>query len=269
MLAIALFFIGHWLLSVFFQTLFLHRYGAHRQFTMSRRWERVFYAATWLTQGASFLSPRGYAILHREHHAFSDTPRDPHSPSFHKTLPAMMFHTKNRYRDLVKHRIEPEPRFDGGYPEWDALDRIADRWSTRIGFCVAYTLFYVAFAPSLIYFALLPFHFIMGPIHGAIVNWCGHKYGYRNFDCNDHSRNTLPFDFLTLGELFQNNHHKAATSPNFAVRWFEIDPTYFALRALAALNIVQFAHRGASVGLPSSVAHSPEPQTARPLTLDL
>ena len=45
--------------------------------------------------------------------------------------------------------------------------------------------------------------------------------------------------------------------------------TYRSLRALAALNIVQFAHRGASVGLPSSVAHSPESQTARPLTLDL
>ena len=28
MLAIALFFIGHWLLSIFFQTFFLHRYGS-------------------------------------------------------------------------------------------------------------------------------------------------------------------------------------------------------------------------------------------------
>ena len=36
-----------------------------------------------------------------------------------------------------------------------------------------------------------PSHFMMGPIHGAIVNWCGHKYGYRNFDNGDDSRNTL------------------------------------------------------------------------------
>ena len=62
MLAIAIFFIGHWLSSVFFQTFFLHRYGAHKQFTMSERWERIFYFATWLTQGSSFLEPRGYAI---------------------------------------------------------------------------------------------------------------------------------------------------------------------------------------------------------------
>jgi len=241
MLAIALFFIGHWLSSVFCQTFFLHRYGAHRQFTMSHRWERIFFFATWLTQGASYLSPRGYAILHREHHAFSDTARDPHSPHFQTNPLAMMLHTKNRFDDLVQYRVEPELRFASGYPEWKALDRIGNLWSVRIAFGAAYTLFYAAFAPSVFYFALLPFHFVMGPIHGAIVNWCGHKYGYRNFDTRDLSRNTLPFDFLTLGELFQNNHHKAGMSPNFAVRWFEIDPGYLAIRALAAMGIVQLA----------------------------
>ncbi|MCH8891320.1 MAG: acyl-CoA desaturase [Myxococcales bacterium] len=240
MLAIALFFIGHWLLSVFCQTFFLHRYSAHRQFVMSHRWERVFYFATWLTQGSSFLSPRGYAILHREHHAFSDTERDPHSPRFQKSPLAMMLHTKNRYDDLVYRRVEPEARFASGLLEWEALDRIAHRWSTGIAFGAAYTLFYIAFAPSIFYFALLPVHFLMGPIHGAIVNWCGHKYGYRNFDTPDASRNTLPFDFLTLGELFQNNHHQARMAPNFAARWFEIDPAYLVIRTLAAIGIVQF-----------------------------
>ena len=79
-MAIALFFLVHWHLSVFCQTFFLHRYGAHSQFTMGPRWQRFFYLLTYVSQGASFLHPRAYAILHRMHHAYSDTERDPHSP---------------------------------------------------------------------------------------------------------------------------------------------------------------------------------------------
>jgi len=237
-LAIALFFVGHWTLSVFFQTFFLHRYGAHRMFTMSRGWERFFYACTWFFQGLSYLNPRGYAILHREHHAFSDTQHDPHTPYFSKGLVDMMMKTKLRYEGLVRRHIAPEARFDGGTPEWPALDAFGNSWFVRIAFGGAYTLFYVAFAPHWAFYFLLPIHYLMGPVHGAIVNWCGHKYGYRNFDSSDQSRNTLAIDFVTLGELFQNNHHTFGMAPKFSVRWFEVDPTYGAIRILSWLQII-------------------------------
>jgi stearoyl-CoA desaturase (delta-9 desaturase) len=81
----------------------------------------------------------------------------------------------------------------------------------------------------------------MGPIHGAIVNWCGHKYGYRNFESDDLSRNTLAFDFVTCGELFQNNHHRFGQSPNFAARRFEIDPCYQVMRVLAAASVIDMS----------------------------
>lgn len=236
------FFLGHWLLSVFCQTFFLHRYSAHRMFTLSRGWERFFYLLTLVSQGASYLLPRGYAILHREHHAYSDTEKDPHSPHHARSFFHMMARTAKLYGQAVRQQRPIEPRFLGGYPQWDAVDRIGNSWLWRIGCGVAYTAFYVAFAPHWACYLLLPLHYLMGPVHGAIVNYGGHMFGYRNFDSDDKSRNTLPFDFLTLGELFQNNHHKFGMAPKFSVRWFEIDPTYMMIRLFAALGIVHMEH---------------------------
>ncbi len=238
-LAIILFFLAHWWLSVFCQSFFLHRYCAHRMYTMSRGWERFFYLLTFFCQGSSFLSTRGYAILHREHHAFSDTERDPHSPHIYPSLWQMMSKTKRRYEGINAGEILPETRFEGGYAQWPVLDKFADRWSVRLVWGFAYTMFYVAFAPHWGWAILLPIHYVMGPTHGAIVNWCGHKYGYRNFDTKDKSRNTLWVDFVAAGELFQNNHHQHPSSPNFAQRRFELDPTYQVMRLLAWLGIIQ------------------------------
>jgi len=233
------FFVSHWLLSVLFQSLFQHRYAAHKMYTMGPRTERVVQFLAWLIQGSSYLDPRGYAILHREHHAFSDTERDPHTPWLHTNAFSMMWKTKKRYSNFAHRRVEPEARFDGDVPSWPWLESFADAWPTRIAFGTAYSLFYFAFATHWWQIAfMLPLHFVLGPIHGAIVNWCGHKYGYVNFDNGDKSRNTLPFDFVTMGELFQNNHHKYGASPDFAARWFEVDPTWQVLRVMAALRIV-------------------------------
>ena len=245
MIPILVFFVLHWQLSVFTQSFFLHRYGAHRQFTMSKGWERFFHLFTFMMQGASYLNPRGYAILHRMHHAFSDTKKDPHSPENHANVFLMMWETAKVYSGFVHGRTQPEARFDGGTPEWPVLDKLGDAWFTRLAFGAAYTVFYIAFAPHWAYYLLLPAHYLMGPIHGAIVNWCGHRYGYRNFKSADVSRNTLVFDVLTAGELFQNNHHKFGMSPNFAARWFEIDPTYQVMKGLAALRIIDM--KGAQV----------------------
>jgi stearoyl-CoA desaturase (Delta-9 desaturase) len=243
MLPVLVFFAAHWSLAIFCQTFYLHRYGAHRMFEMNKFWERFFYLLTAVSQGSSFLLPRPYAILHRSHHAYSDAPGDPHSPHIDRGLGNMMWLTKVRYEDLASRRVQPEARFEGGYPEWPAVDRIFNSWQSRIAFGTAYTLFYMAFAPHWAYYLLLPIHYVMGPVHGAIVNYCGHKFGYRSFDTphGDKSRNTLVFDFVTWGELFQNNHHARAMSPNFAARWFEIDPTWPIIRVLSWLRIVTLA----------------------------
>lgn len=237
------FFVGHWMLSVFCQTFFLHRYGAHRMFSMRKGWERFFHLLTYVSQGASYLNPRAYAILHREHHAYSDTAKDPHSPTNHSNVASMMWHTKGRYQAYVRGLEKPEARFDGGTPEWPLLDRFAMTRFSSLLWIGAYTAFYAAFATAWWMWLLLPLHFVMGPIHGAIVNWCGHRYGYRNYASSDRSKNSLAIDFLTLGELFQNNHHTFGQSPNFAVRWFELDPTYQIMRLLAWIGVIDLGKR--------------------------
>jgi len=237
-MTILILFASHWVLAVFCQTFFLHRYGAHKMFSMGRGWERFFHLLTYLSQGPSYLDPRGYAILHRQHHAFSDTPRDPHSPRNFTGVFSMMLHTKRRYDAYAYRREEPEARFLGGYPEWPALDRLGQYWPARIAWGALYALIYVLFASAWWMWLLYPIQLVVGPIQGAIVNWCGHRHGYRNFDNGDDSRNALVFDFVTMGELFQNNHHQRSMRPNFAARWFELDPGYVAIKVLALCHIV-------------------------------
>lgn len=238
---IIVFLIVHWYSSLFGQTFFLHRYGAHKMFTMNKFWEVFFYIFSWVTQGSSYLNPRAYAILHRMHHAYSDTEKDPHTPHFFREVFTMMMHTKRVYNDVLNKRVVIEEKFDRNFPEYPMIDRIADSWFTRIAFAGAYIAFYAAFASHWWMYLFLPIHFLMGPIHGAIVNWAGHKYGYRNFNEKDHSKNTLILDFLMMGELFQNNHHHRGSRPNFAAKWFEFDPTYPIILLLDKLHIIQLA----------------------------
>jgi len=202
-------------------------------------WEKFFYLVLLFSQGSSFLNPRAYAILHRMHHAYSDTEKDPHSPHFFKDVFGMMIATKNMYMNYLHFKIQPEPAFQGNYPEWPMVDRIGNSWLWRIACGLFYIGFYIMFANHWWLFILLPVHFLMGPLHGAIVNWCGHKYGYSNHDNDDHSKNSLPWDFLLMGELFQNNHHKKPNSPNFATKWWEFDPTYPVMKVLHWVRIIK------------------------------
>jgi len=237
-----IFFVLHWYLSLFMHSFYLHRYSAHQMFKLNKFWERFFYVLTFILQGSSFLNPRAYAILHRMHHEYSDTEKDPHSPIQHPNLLGMMWHTRNIYLNINERKVAPEPQFEGGYPEWPTFDKISQSWYSRVFWVSFYTSIYVysiSITGQWWWFALLPIHFIMGPAQGAVVNWCGHKYGYSNFDNHDHSKNTLAIDFLMLGELFQNNHHKFPNRANFGARWFEFDPTYAAMRLLDKLGLAK------------------------------
>ncbi len=194
---------------------------------------------TYIFQGSSFLNPFAYATMHRDHHAFSDTEKDPHSPHFFKDVFQMTRATVLTYRDHVKRSKSDADKPAGNFPQWPLIDRIGSSIPSRLLFGIGYFCFYLAFASSYWMFLLLPIHFMIGPIQGAIVNWCGHKYGYSNFNNDDHSKNTSPIDFLMLGELFQNNHHRHPNSANFAQRWFEVDPVFPIIKLLHWSKIIR------------------------------
>jgi stearoyl-CoA desaturase (delta-9 desaturase) len=246
MLTVLVILIIHWYASLFCQSFFLHRYCSHKMFQLNRFWESFFYLFTYISQGASFLNPYSYARLHTDHHQFSDTEKDPHSPLFSGNIFTMMIKTFHRYaaqikiaRELVKTSDDP---YFFGYGQRllkkiDALGR--SRWNILIWLFIYAGLYFVAKVP-LYLFPFIVFHMLMGPMQGAIVNWFGHKYGYRNYQLHDNSKNVLFIDLLLAGELYQNNHHQHAKKLHFAHRWFEVDLTYMVCKPLRWLRIIKY-----------------------------
>lgn len=238
-MAILIFFLAHWYLSLFAQTFFLHRYAAHGMFTMKPFTEKLFYILTFIFQGSSFLSPYAYGVMHRLHHAHADTELDPHSPSFSQNLFDMMWKTKNYYNTILHKQDSIEPKFKKNVPHWAFIEKLGDQWLIRLAWGVLYILFYVKFATAWWMFALLPIHFLMGPVHGVIINWYAHKYGYVNFKVGDTAKNLLPFDFLMMGESYHNNHHKFGGRANFGIKWHEFDPTYPIIKVLNWVKLIK------------------------------
>ncbi len=237
---ILLFFALHWYSSLFFQTFYLHRYSAHAMFTMNKFWEWMFNIFTFLCQGSSYLSPYAYGVLHRMHHQYADTKNDPHTPKFDKNIWVMMLKTKLVYNAILEDRYDADASLMDTVPPRQKIDYIADWWPIRVAWGTAYAVIYILYAPHWAYFALLPIHFLMGPVHGAIINWYAHKIGYTNFKVSDTSKNLMPWDLIMFGEGLHNNHHKWGGRPKFAYKWWEFDPAYPFIWTFNLLHIIRF-----------------------------
>ena len=234
-----MFFVAAWYLSLFSQTFFHHRYASHRAFTMSIFWERFFFIFSYVTQGPHYLSPKAYAIMHRMHHAHTDTELDPHSPSYSNNIFSMMWSTRNRYRDIYTGKEIIEKKYLANLPEWKAFERLACSAISRIVWIGIYVWIFTWLTTAWWQFLLLPVLIVLGAFHGAIINWFAHKYGYRNHILNNTARNLLRIDFLMLGESYHNNHHKYPSSADFGYKAREIDPLYPLILLLDKLHVVR------------------------------
>lgn len=255
-MVIVLLFVFHWYASLFFQSLFNHRYAAHQMFKMSPFWEKVFFVGNWLANGSSYLSANAYGILHRMHHAYADTELDPHSPKYDKNIFAMMMRTRNEYLDVYYRRRPIEERFTKNVPAWDKFDHFAEHIITRVFWAILYIAIYALLATAWWQWLFLPFTIIMGPLHGAIINWFAHKIGYTNFELKDTSKNFLPVDFLMWGESYHNNHHKHGSNPNFGHKWWEIDPMWPIILLLDKIGIIELKQRPAKVKMNLGISFS-------------
>ena len=236
---VIIFILVLWYGGLFFQSFFLHRYAAHQVFTMSKTMERISFILTWFFQGSSYLSAYGYGIMHRMHHAYTDTEKDPHSPSHDPNLFAMMWKTKTIYQDINEQTITIDKKFTKNVPQWKSFDAFASSRFSRLLWISFYIFFFAYFTTDLWQWVLLPIALLMAPIHGVIINWFGHIYGYVNYKMSNTSKNLFHFDFLMMGEGYHNNHHKHASSANFGVKWHEIDITYLIIKLLDSLGCIK------------------------------
>ena len=58
-------------------TIYLHRHSAHRAVDLHPLLQHFFRFWLWLTTG---MITKEWTAIHRKHHAFCETPEDPHSP---------------------------------------------------------------------------------------------------------------------------------------------------------------------------------------------
>jgi stearoyl-CoA desaturase (delta-9 desaturase) len=78
------------------------------------------------------------------------------------------------------------------------------------------------------------------PITAAgIINGIGHYWGYRNYDCEDASRNISPIGLIIGGEELHNNHHTYATSAKLSSKWYEFDIGWFYIRCLETCGLAK------------------------------
>jgi len=232
--AVALYFV-----RMFAVTGIYHRYFSHKTYSTSRLGQ--FLLALW---GGTAVQrgPLWWAYHHRHHHQHSDQPEDVHSPGlrgFWWSHIGWITSKRNfptdytKVRDLARH---PElvwlNRFDLVVPVVFATAVWGLGWALELH------------APSLgvTKWQLLIWGFFISTtalFHGtSCINSLAHVMGRRRFATGDDSRNSFLLACITLGEGWHNNHHRYPSSTRQGFYWWEIDITYYLLKALSFTGLI-------------------------------
>jgi stearoyl-CoA desaturase (delta-9 desaturase) len=206
-----------------FTTIGYHRYFSHRAFKTSRAWQFVmgFLAETSAQKGVLW-----WAAHHRNHHRFSDLPGDTHSPKdgfWHSHVLWILRDGSAETGEIKDFSKYPELRWLNTYHLVPPV-------------LLAVALFFLGGMSALIW------GFFMSTVvlwHGTfLVNSVNHVWGTRRYNTTDTSRNNLLLALLTNGEGWHNNHHHYMASANQGFFWWEIDISYYLIRAMQAVGLV-------------------------------
>ena len=215
---------------MFFITAGYHRYFAHRSYRMGR--VAQFVMALGGTTAAQ-KGPLWWASHHREHHRYTDTERDPHSPRKGFFWSHVGWILCDKYSATERDVI----RDFASYPELRWLDRHdwVGAWALAIGCFLlgGWSGLAIGFFLS----TILLWHVTF------MVNSVAHLVGRRRYDTGDDSRNNWFVALLTGGEGWHNNHHCHPSSARQGDRWWELDTTWYVLRGLAAVGVVHDLRR--------------------------
>ena len=213
-------------------TIFLHRCQAHRALDLHPIVSHFFRLWLWLTTG---MVTKEWASIHRKHHAKCETVDDPHSPQI-LGIGTVLSRGAELYKNEAKNQ-ETMDKFGHGTPD-DWIERnIYSKFSWQ---GVAIMLVIDVFLFGGIGLTVWAVQMLWIPITAAgVINGIGHFWGYRNFDCEDASRNIFPLGILIGGEELHNNHHTFATSAKLSNKWYEFDIGWFYIQMMSAVGLAK------------------------------
>lgn len=203
-----------------------HRYFSHNAFKTSRFFQFVL---GWVGAMSMQKGPLWWAAHHRNHHRYSDTEKDIHSPKQKGFWYShMLWFLKNDYNDYDSRIIKDYYKF----PELVLLDRF--HWIPPLTYAIG--LYLIGGWAWLVYgYAVSTF--FLG--HGTwTINSLAHVIGKRRYETKDDSRNNFFLSLITMGEGWHNNHHYYAHSANQGFFWYEVDFSFYVLKILSIFGIV-------------------------------
>jgi len=202
-----------------------HRYFSHRTYRLNRFWQFVL---AWIGSMSLQMGPLWWAAHHRHHHRHSDQDADIHSPMHKGFWYSHCFWFLDGHNDQTRMELIPDL---AKYPEL----RWLNRWHVVPGALLGFACWYWGGLQGFFWGFAMSTTLLW---HGTFtINSLAHVFGSRRFETTDTSRNNLWLALITLGEGWHNNHHRYQSSVNQGFFWWEVDITYYILKALSWIGI--------------------------------